>query len=240
MEKDIKMHTKLIIAIDGFSSSGKSTLAKDLAQQLGYKYIDTGAMYRAVTLYALENGLIKRNNIDEEKLKQVLPDIRLDFKEINGQNHVFLNGEDVESKIRSLEISSLTSLISALPFVRKFLVSQQREIGKSGGIVMDGRDIGTVVFPNADIKFFVTASPEIRAQRRYHELINKGEQVSFDEVLKNLKERDLQDTTRATSPLKKAPDAIEIDNSHLDRQQQLELALKYINEKLNRHEKNNK
>jgi cytidylate kinase len=195
-------------------------------------------MYRAVTLFALNEGFIKENKIDEKKLEQALKNIKLDFKEINGKNHIFLNDRDVESQIRSLEISSLTSIVSTLPFVREFLVSQQRQIGKEGGIVMDGRDIGTVVFPNADIKFFVTASPEIRAKRRYAELKQKGENITFDEVLENLKKRDLTDTTRKISPLKKAPDDIEIDNSNLNREQQLELALEFINKKLKTNEKN--
>ena len=225
---------EIIIAIDGFSSSGKSTLAKDLAKELGFKYIDTGAMYRAVALFAEQNGIINENGeIDEEALKAKLPSINLDFKNIDGKNHIFLNGEDVESEIRSLEISELTSKISKLPFVREFLVAKQREIGKSKGIVMDGRDIGSVVFPDAEVKFFVTASPEIRAKRRFEELKAKGVDTTYEEVLKSLKDRDLQDTTRETSPLVKTDDAILIDNSDLDRKQQLDLALRIIKGKLN-------
>ena len=224
---------KIIIAIDGYSSSGKSTLAKDIAAKLEYKYIDTGAMYRAVTLFAKQTGIInEKGGIDEEKLKAILPQIDLNFKNINGKNHIFLNGKDVENEIRSLEISELTSYVSKLPFVREFLVSKQREIGKEKGIVMDGRDIGSVVFPDAEVKFFVTASPEVRAKRRYEELKSKGIEVDYNSVLKSLVERDKQDTTRETSPLIKTEDAIVIDNSNLSREQQLELALKYINERI--------
>ncbi len=224
---------KIIIAIDGYSSSGKSTLAKDIAAKLGYKYIDTGAMYRAVTLFAKQTGIInEKGEIDEEKLKAILPQIDLNFKNINGKNHIFLNGKDVENEIRSLEISELTSHVSKLPFVREFLVAKQREIGKEKGIVMDGRDIGSVVFPDAEVKFFVTASPEVRAKRRYEELKSKGIEVDYNSVLKSLVERDKQDTTRETSPLIKTEDAIVIDNSNLSREQQLELALKYINERI--------
>jgi len=230
----------IVIAIDGYSSSGKSTLAKDLAKKLGYKYIDTGAMYRAITFFALENGYIEGNKIKEEQLKKSLKNIKLDFKEIEGKNHILLNGKDIEGKIRTLKISTLTSLISTLPFVREYLVAQQREIAKQGGVVMDGRDIGTVVLPDADIKFFVTAQLEIRAKRRYYELKNNNQQVSLKEVIQSIKERDKQDTTRKISPLKKAPDAIEINNSTLNREQQLELALKYIKEIKKNYEKENK
>ena len=224
---------KIIIAIDGYSSSGKSTLAKDLAAKLGFKYIDTGAMYRAVTLFAKQNGIIDdKGEIDEEKLKEKLPGIDLNFKNVNGKNHILLNGKDVEDEIRSLEISELTSKVSKLPFVREFLVAKQREIGKDKGIVMDGRDIGSVVFPDAEVKFFVTASPEVRAKRRYEELKAKGTEADYDSVLNSLLERDKQDTTRKTSPLVKTDDAIVIDNSNLSREEQLELALKYINERL--------
>jgi cytidylate kinase len=224
---------KIIIAIDGFSSSGKSTLAKDIAKHLGFKYIDTGAMYRAVALFAKQNGIINEKGvIDEENLQKKLSEINLDFKNINGENHIFLNGMDVEKEIRTLEISELTSQISKLPFVREFLVAKQREIGKEKGIVMDGRDIGSVVFPDAEVKFFVTASPEVRAKRRFEELKSKGIETTYEQVLKSLQERDKQDTTRKTSPLIKTDDAIEIDNSNLNRQQQLELALTYINERI--------
>ena len=215
---------KITIAIDGFSSCGKSTMAKDLAREVGYIYIDSGAMYRAVTLYSMENGLFTGNDIDTEKLKEQIKDIHISFQ-LNpdtGRPDTFLNGVNVEKKIRTMEVSSRVSPIAALDFVREAMVAQQQEMGKSKGIVMDGRDIGTTVFPDAELKIFVTASPEIRAQRRYDELKAKGEEAGFDEILENVKQRDYIDQNRAVSPLRKADDALLLDNSHMTISQQKE------------------
>jgi len=198
-------------------------MAKNLAKELGYIYVDTGAMYRAVTLYALENGMIKEGIVCEEALKNGLKNISITFKKnSDGSVATFLNGKDVESRIRTMEISNNVSPISRLKFVREAMVLQQQEMGKEKGIVMDGRDIGSVVFPNAELKIFLTASPEVRAERRMKELTEKGEKVSFDEVLKNLTERDLIDSTRKESPLVQAPDALLLDNSRLSRETQQE------------------
>jgi len=198
-------------------------MAKNLAKELGYIYVDTGAMYRAVTLYALENGMIKEGVVCEEALKNGLKNISITFKKNNDGGVVTcLNGKDVENKIRTMEISNNVSPISRLKFVREAMVIQQQEMGKKKGIVMDGRDIGTVVFPDAGLKIFLTASAEVRAERRLKELTEKGEKVSFDEVLKNLTERDLIDSTREESPLIQAPDALLLDNSHLSRETQQE------------------
>lgn len=213
---------KITIAIDGYSSCGKSTMAKDLAKEIGYIYIDSGAMYRAVTLYCLEHGLINGDTIDTETLKSDLPDLSITFK-LNpgtGRPLTYLNGQLVEDKIRTLAVSSKVSLVAALDFVRTAMVSLQQQMGKEKGIVMDGRDIGTTVFPDAELKIFVTASPEIRAQRRYDELQAKGETGSYEEILQNVKERDLIDTTRKVSPLCKADDALVLDNSHMTISQQ--------------------
>lgn len=210
---------KIVIAVDGFSSCGKSTMAKDLAKEIGYTYIDSGAMYRAVTLYAIENNMIIDNHVDEEALKQAIDNnlihITFELNSATGQRDTFLNGKDVESLIRSMQVASKVSIISAIKFVRQALVSMQQEMGQAKGVVMDGRDIGTAVFPNAELKIFVTASPEVRAQRRVDELVAKGSDVSFEEVLQNVKERDLMDTTRVESPLRKADDALELDNSDI-------------------------
>ena len=208
---------KITIAIDGFSSCGKSTMAKDLAKEIGYIYIDSGAMYRAVTLYSIENGIFNGDTIDTEKLKQRIDDIHISFRidPETGRPNTYLNGVNVENKIRTMEVSSKVSPISALGFVREAMVAQQQEMGKAKGIVMDGRDIGTTVFPDAELKIFVTASPEIRAQRRYDELKAKGQEASFEEILENVKQRDHIDQTREVSPLKKADDALLLDNSHL-------------------------
>lgn len=214
---------KIIIAIDGYSSCGKSTMAKNLAKEIGYVYVDTGAMYRAVTLFALRKGFFKTDDeVDEEALKASLPDIHITFRLNNatGRPDTYLNDENVEQEIRDMKVSAHVSVIAALPFVRQLLVAQQQLMGKEKGIVMDGRDIGTVVFPHAELKVFVTASPEVRAQRRYDELKQKGQDVSFDDILKNVQERDYIDSHRATSPLRKADDAIELDNSHLTIAQQ--------------------
>lgn len=209
---------KIVIAIDGYSSCGKSTMAKDLAREVGYIYVDTGAMYRAVTLFAMRNGVFGADdNIDEARLKALLPDVKLTFK-LNSETklpEVCLNGECVERDIRTLEVSQHVSPIAALPFVREKLVEQQQAMGKEKGIVMDGRDIGTVVFPDAELKIFVTASAEIRAQRRFKELEAKGMPANFDEILQNVEQRDYIDTHRETSPLRQADDALVLDNSHL-------------------------
>lgn len=209
---------KIVIAIDGYSSCGKSTMAKDLAREVGYIYVDTGAMYRAVTLFAMHNGVFDaEGNIDEARLKALLPDVKLTFK-LNSETklpEVCLNGECVERDIRTLEVSQHVSPIAALPFVREKLVEQQQAMGKEKGIVMDGRDIGTVVFPDAELKIFVTASAEIRAQRRFKELEAKGMPANFDEILQNVEQRDYIDTHRETSPLRQADDALVLDNSHL-------------------------
>lgn len=212
------MMKKITIAIDGFSSCGKSTMAKDLAKEIGYIYIDSGAMYRAVTLYCLENSLFTSDgSVNSEELEKHINDISVSFclNEATLKPETFLNGVNVESKIRTMDVSSRVSLVAALGFVREALVKLQQEMGKSKGIVMDGRDIGTVVFPDAELKIFVTASAEIRAKRRYDELMAKGQEVTFDEILKNVEERDRIDQTRAVSPLRKADDAIILDNSNM-------------------------
>ena len=214
---------KITIAIDGHSSCGKSTMAKDLAKRIGYIYVDTGAMYRSVTLYALRNGLFNANGtIKEEELKAQMGNIKISFKlnKATGRPDTYLNGENVENQIRTMEVSSHVSVIAALPFVRAALVEQQQQMGAEKGIVMDGRDIGTVVFPNAELKVFVTASPEVRAQRRYDELKAKGMEANFDDILKNVQERDYIDSHRAASPLRKAEGAIELDNSNITIEQQ--------------------
>lgn len=208
---------KIIIAIDGVSSTGKSTMAKDLAKELGYTYIDTGAMYRAVTLYALQHGCFTDGGIDERKLQESLDDIDISFRfnPETGRPDTYLNGMKVEKEIRGMEVANHVSPIAALGFVRRAMVTKQQEMGKAKGIVMDGRDIGTVVFPEAELKIYVTASPEVRARRRLDELKAKGETASFEEVLANVKTRDHIDMTRAESPLRKAGDALELDNSHM-------------------------
>lgn len=211
------MEKKIIIAIDGHSSSGKSTMAKDLAREIGYIYIDTGAMYRAVTLYCLRKGYIQGDTIQEEALKADLDqmDISFRYNADTGRPDTYLNGEKVEKEIRSMEVADKVSLIAALGFVRRAMVAKQQEMGKAKGIVMDGRDIGTVVFPEAELKVFVTASPEVRARRRLEELQAKGEQTTYEEVLANVKKRDYIDSTREESPLRQAPDALVLDNSEM-------------------------
>lgn len=208
---------KITIAIDGFSSCGKSTMAKDLAREIGYIYIDTGAMYRAVTLYALRNNLFGKDGIDAETLEKRLADIHVTFKlnEETGRPDTYLNNELVERDIRTLHVSNHVSQVAALPFVRKALVGQQQMMGQEKGIVMDGRDIGTVVFPDAELKIFVTASAAVRAQRRYDELQQKGMASDYNDILKNVEERDYIDTHRAISPLRQADDAIVLDNSQM-------------------------
>lgn len=216
---------KIVIAIDGYSSCGKSTMAKNLARQLGYVYVDTGAMYRAVTLYALRQQLFEADGeVDAASLQRAMPDIRISFQfnKQTGKPDTYLNDELVEQEIRTMKVSEKVSKIAALPFVRTALVTQQQRMGKDKGIVMDGRDIGTVVFPHAELKIFVTASAEVRAQRRYDELQQKGMPARYDDILKNVQERDYIDSHREVSPLRKADDAIELDNSNLtiDEQQQ--------------------
>lgn len=225
---------KIVIAIDGFSSCGKSTMAKDLAREVGYIYVDTGAMYRAVTLFAMRNDVFDaEGNIDETRLKALLPDVKLTFQ-LNNETklpEVCLNGENVERYIRTLEVSQHVSPIAALPFVREKLVEQQQAMGNDKGIVMDGRDIGTVVFPNAELKIFVTASAEIRAQRRFKELETKGMPADFDEILQNVEQRDYIDTHRETSPLRQADDALVLDNSHLTIAEQKVWLMEKFNER---------
>jgi len=225
---------KIVIAIDGYSSCGKSTMAKDLAREVGYIYVDTGAMYRAVTLFAMRNGVFDaEGNIDETRLKALLPDVKLTFQ-LNNETklpEVGLNGENVERYIRTLEVSQHVSPIAALPFVREKLVEQQQAMGKEKGIVMDGRDIGTVVFPDAELKIFVTASAEIRAQRRFKELEAKGMPANFDEILQNVEQRDYIDTHRETSPLRQADDALVLDNSHLTIAEQKVWLMEKFNER---------
>lgn len=209
---------KITIAIDGFSSCGKSTMAKDLARELGYVYVDTGAMYRCVTLYALRHGLFRADGtINLPQLEVEIPNINISFKlnKETGRPDTYLNNENVESEIRTMEVSSHVSPIAAVPFVRAALVAQQQKMGEDKGIVMDGRDVGTVVFPNAELKIFVTASAEVRAQRRYDELKAKGIEADFEEILENVKQRDYIDSHREVSPMRKADDAIELDNSHI-------------------------
>ncbi len=207
---------KITIAIDGHSSCGKSTMAKALAQKVGYVYVDTGAMYRSVTLYALRHDLFREDgSIKTEELETALKDIVIEQKLVDGKTTTFLNGENVERDIRTLEVSNHVSPVAALPFVRTALVAQQQHMGENGGIVMDGRDIGTVVFPHAELKIFVTASAEVRAQRRYDELKEKGMAADYDDILKNVQERDYIDSHRDVSPLRQADDALLLDNSHL-------------------------
>ena len=211
---------KIIIAMDGHSSCGKSTMAKTLAKKIGYTYIDTGAMYRAVTLYAMRRGFIGKNGIDEESLRKELPLIKISFGHENGEQYTILNGENVERQIRGMEVSGNVSPISAIGFVREAMVELQREMGKKGAVIMDGRDIGTTVFPNAELKIFVTATDEIRARRRYDELILKGDNPVYEDVLKNVRERDYIDSHRTVSPLRQADDAIVLDNSGMSYQEQ--------------------
>lgn len=215
---------KITIAVDGYSSTGKSTIAKQLAKALDYVYIDTGAMYRAITLFAMRNGFIGEDIENSQALVRLLPKVRLKFvfnKEL-GYSEMFLNGENVEKEIRTLPVSQQVSKVAAIEEVRYMLVDMQKDMGGEKGIVMDGRDIGTVVFPDAELKIFMTASPETRAFRRYKELLDKGENISYDEVLKNVQDRDYRDTHREFSPLRRAEDAIELDNSDMGLEEQFE------------------
>ncbi|MGZ0017092.1 (d)CMP kinase [Yeosuana sp. AK3] len=229
--------TKITIAIDGYSSTGKSTVAKQLAKHLGYVYIDSGAMYRAVTYYAMSQGLIDKEHFNSEKLISKLEDVVINFvfNKALGFAEVYLNGINIEKEIRTLEVSNYVSKVSAVSEVRTQLVKQQQNMGKDKGIVMDGRDIGTVVFPHAELKFFMTATAETRALRRYDELKKKDNSVSFKEVLKNVQERDYLDSTREDSPLYKADDAIEIDNSNLSVEAQFTCLLNLVNDRLKQH-----
>ena len=222
------MVNKIIVAIDGYSSCGKSTIAKALAKHAGYTYVDTGAMYRAIALYTLLNGLE-----DEAAIIAALPEIKVGFVLVNGAQHATLNGEDVEAQIRTLEVGNRASRISQIKEVRAFLVAQQQAMGTEKGIVMDGRDIGTVVFPNAELKLFLTASPEVRAQRRFDELVAKGEKPDYADVLADVNDRDYRDTHRAESPLRQAEDAIVVDNSNLTPDEQMQVIIRLFEEKKN-------
>ncbi|WP_242158371.1 (d)CMP kinase [Aestuariivivens sediminis] len=225
---------KITIAIDGFSSTGKSTVAKQLAKHLGYVYVDSGAMYRAVTYFAMEQGFIDKNHFDVSGLISKLNEVKISLKYNDelGYSEMFLNGDNVEKKIRTLEVSENVSLVAAVPEIRAQLVKHQKNMGAEKGVVMDGRDIGTVVFPNAELKLFMTASPETRAIRRYNELKQRGDDVTYEAVLKNIQDRDFIDSNRKDSPLVKASDAIEIDNSHMSKEQQFEIILNLVNKTL--------
>ncbi|MUP45480.1 (d)CMP kinase [Gramella sp. BOM4] len=228
------MNKKITIAIDGHSSTGKSTVARRLAKELGYIYVDTGAMYRAVTLYMMRKVFVSESNFNEEAILRHLPFVDLEFKfnDKTGKADMYLENENVEEEIRYMEVSKHVSQVSAIPEVRRKLVEQQQEMGKEKGVVMDGRDIGTVVFPDAELKIFMTASTEKRAHRRYAELKARGEEVEYDEVEKNVKERDYLDSTREDSPLVRAEDAIEFDNSDMDLEEQFEKILKIAQDKI--------
>ena len=225
---------KITIAIDGFSSTGKSTLAKQLAKELGYAYVDTGAMYRAVTYFAMLNKWVSENNLNTQSIVGNLSEIKLEFRFNNqlGFAEMFLNGKNVESEIRTIEVSRCVSKIAEISEVRAMLVKQQQQMGKNKAVVMDGRDIGTVVFPDAELKLFMTASAETRAQRRFDELVEKGQMITFEDVLQNVQERDYIDTHREDSPLVKASDAIEIDNSSMSKEEQFQLVITMINKKI--------
>ena len=226
---------KITIALDGFSSTGKSTLAKQIAKELGYVYVDTGAMYRGITYYAMQHQLVSEQYLDKEGLTAQLPQIKLQFKfnPALGFAEMYVNEINVEQAIRTIEVSRLVSKIAEISEVRAKLVEQQQQMGKDKGIVMDGRDIGTIVFPDAELKIFMTASANTRAQRRFEELVEKGQHVSFEEVLQNVEERDYIDTHRADSPLVKAHDAIELDNSVMTKQEQFDVVMDLVQQKLN-------
>ena len=226
----------IIIAIDGYSSCGKSTMAKELARELGYIYVDTGAMYRCVTLYAIENGLFSGKSLDSDALEQRMDEIEIGFQrdEATGKAYATLNGRNVEDAIRSMSVSERVSMVAKQPFVRKMLVEQQQRMGQDKGIVMDGRDIGTTVFPDAELKIFVTASAEVRAERRYKELLDKGENANYEDILANVKERDYMDSHRAVSPLRMADDAVLLDNSYMTIEEQNQWLLAKVNETLSK------
>ena len=228
------MSKNIVVAIDGYSSCGKSTLAKALAKKLNFIYIDSGAMYRAVTLFFIRHNIDLK---DQESVNDALSAIQIDFKTSETQTLITLNSEDVSKEIRQMPVANKVSTVSAIKDVRLEMVKQQQRMGRSGKIVMDGRDIGTVVFPNADLKLFMTADPQIRAERRYNELISKDEKVNMEDIFENLAKRDFQDTTREESPLIQAEDAVVLDNSHIDETQQLEFALGYIKPLLSKKNK---
>lgn len=226
---------KIIIAIDGHSSCGKSTMAKQLAQQLNYIYVDTGAMYRCVTLYAINNGMFSGKSLDSDALEQRIGEVKISFtRDEAGQLCAMLNGKNVEKEIRGMSVSERVSMVAKQPFVRKMLVEQQQRMGQDKGIVMDGRDIGTTVFPDAELKIFVTASAEVRAERRYKELLDKGENANYEDILANVKERDYMDSHRAVSPLRMADDAVLLDNSYMTIEEQNQWLLAKVNETLSR------
>lgn len=226
--------SKITIAIDGYSSCGKSTLAKELAAKLSYTYIDSGAMYRAVALYAIQNGIIRNGEVDKKKLIDNLDNIDISFQYDNEsqKSHTYLNGKNVESEIREMPVSRVVSKVSLIKEVRRKMVYIQHELGKKKGVVMDGRDIGTVVFPDAELKIFMWADAEVRAKRRYDELVAKGIQITMDEVRENLRKRDHEDTTREENPLKQAPDAIPIDNTYMTQDEQFTIAYKHALRKI--------
>jgi cytidylate kinase len=224
---------KITIAIDGYSSTGKSTVARQLAEWLDYVYVDSGAMYRAVTLFALRKGFISNSAFNKKELIVALPEIKLDFrKNTNGHSEMFLNDENVEKQIRTMEVSEFVSPVATVPEVRRKLVRLQHAMGEGKGVVMDGRDIGTVVFPKAELKIFMNASPEVRAKRRYKELIERGDAISYEEVLENVTDRDRIDTTRKDSPLTKAEDAIEIDNTETNIEDQFHTILQLAKDRI--------
>ncbi len=225
---------KIVIAIDGYSSGGKSTFAKAIASRLGYIFIDTGAMYRAVTLFALRSGMIRNGEVDRKALVEALGRIRIGFRynPEKGKSDIYLDGENVEDEIRGIEVSTWVSHVSSIAEVRALLVHLQQQMGKDKGIVMDGRDIGTVVFPDAELKIFMTASPHVRALRRYKELSGKGENVSLEEIERNIEERDRLDETRKESPLRRAKDAVLLDNSEMTVDGQMEWVMKLIEERI--------
>ena len=226
---------KIIIAIDGHSSCGKSTMAKQLAQQLNYIYVDTGAMYRCVTLYAINNGMFSGKSLDSDALEQRIGEVKISFtRDEAGQLCAMLNGKNVEKEIRGMSVSERVSMVAKQPFVRKMLVEQQQRVGQDTGIVMDGRDIGTTVFPDAELKIFVTASAEVRAERRYKELLDKGENANYEDILANVKERDYMDSHRAVSPLRMADDAVLLDNSYMTIEEQNQWLLAKVNETLSK------
>ena len=226
---------KIIIAIDGHSSCGKSTMAKQLAQQLNYIYVDTGAMYRCVTLYAINNGMFSGKSLDSDALEQRIGEVKISFtRDEAGQLCAMLNGKNVEKEIRGMSVSERVSMVAKQPFVRKMLVEQQQRMGQDKGIVMDGRDIGTTVFPDAELKIFVTASAEVRAERRYKELLDKGENANYEDILANVKERDYMDSHRVVSPLRMADDAVLLDNSYMTIEEQNQWLLAKVNETLSK------
>ena len=228
------MERKIIVAIDGYSSSGKSTMAKALARHTGYIYVDSGAMYRAVTLHGMRNGAVSaENGVDKDRLVAMLPDIHIDFyRDANGEQRTRLNGEDVEHEIRNIEVSNLVSPVAVIPEVRHHLVALQQKYGEKRGIIMDGRDIGTTVFPDAEMKLFVEASAEIRAHRRLKEMLEEGNHATYEEVLHNIQERDRIDSTREESPLRKADDAITFYNNEVPIEEQLQVLIRIFNDRV--------